>query len=348
MTNDNLPPFAQAVGIFGVALLVLAPVSLLGHLLLLLARENPGSFDWYITGDGALVHGYGWVFGQAVVAVCVVPALGAAVELVVTLARAELPSRKLVMLGLVTTAVLVALTPSVDTVDLETWASVLALLAAAACCLVAALALTAGLRALARDRAGAFASPLPFAAGSLLLVLLGGVTALIFLVQHDDLQGTTFTGAWLGLFLVATLLGLMGGVVYWWPKLTGRMLGRRLTTSAAIVLTQSGVLLGLGRAGAGWAGQPSHTGITIEDAEVWSLLGSLGVLGVVIGLALVGLAIARAANGRRVGNDPWLGDTLEWYTTSPPPAHNFDSLPPVASPRPLADLRQSLKDKGAL
>jgi heme/copper-type cytochrome/quinol oxidase subunit 1 len=49
--------------------------------------------------------------------------------------------------------------------------------------------------------------------------------------------------------------------------------------------------------------------------------------------------------GVRAGNDPWLADTLEWYTTSPPPAYNFETVPYVTSARPLRDLRRRLAEE---
>jgi cytochrome c oxidase subunit I len=46
--------------------------------------------------------------------------------------------------------------------------------------------------------------------------------------------------------------------------------------------------------------------------------------------------------GQRAGNDPWQGNTLEWFTTSPPPANNFDVIPRVRSVEPMKDIRREV------
>lgn len=347
LTDERLPLFAGSTLLFSLGLVVLSLVSLLANVLLLLARANPGSFDWYITDDGGLLKGYGWVFNQGVAAIALVPALGAAAEIIATFNRGALGARKIATFAFAATAALIVVTPCADIVDAHAWATVLALAAAVAGSVVAASLLPAATRTLLTRRSEALASPFPFAVGALKLCLLGTIVTLLFLIQHDDLRGTTFESARLGLFLASALVGLAGGAVFWWPKLTGRSLDPRLTTLAAIVATGSAVLLAIGRMGAGWADQPSHTGVTTDDASTWALIGSLGAVGLVAGLGLVGLAVVAGARGRRVGNDPWLADTLEWYTTSPPPPWNFDSLPEVSSERPLADHRQALRDAGA-
>ncbi len=58
-------------------------------------------------------------------------------------------------------------------------------------------------------------------------------------------------------------------------------------------------------------------------------------------------ATLRGRLGSPAGNDPWGAQTLEWYTTSPPPPENFDDLPPIRSERPVWDLSQARRAAAA-
>jgi cytochrome c oxidase subunit 1 len=75
----------------------------------------------------------------------------------------------------------------------------------------------------------------------------------------------------------------------------------------------------------------------------YNLISTIGSFILALGILLTLInAIHSIKHGKRAGNDPWQGNTLEWFTTSPPPPNNFDSIPRVRSVEPMKDIRREV------
>jgi cytochrome c oxidase subunit 1 len=144
--------------------------------------------------------------------------------------------------------------------------------------------------------------------------------------------------------------GVIGGFAalhYWFPKMSGRLLGEGIG-KAALGLIFIGInLYAIPMFFAGVQGQSVDVFKYYEDSGVsgYNLVASIGAFVLVIGI-LVELANAAYSwnNGLPArGHDPWGGATLEWFALSPPPPHNFDAVPDVRSIEPLHDIRESVR-----
>lgn len=355
MTWSSIPMFAWAVYVWAWLTIALVPLTAVGLVLILLERQFPGSFDFFLDGDTVDSKAI-WLFGQPYAYVALVPVIGIVAELVAVfsgraIANAKVLGQALVGLGGLTILLVIYHAYSAG---LGKKPSLLLLLLAvvAAAPSVVALGLLADTLVRARSEVR-WTAPLLFAAGAIVLFVVGLLSAIVIVVAGNGrgLRGTAFGVAHAHYLIWGTaLLALLGGLTYWWPKIFGRLLSTRLTGIAAVVLFVGFNCTFLVQFLLGDQGQArgASTFSAHGSTSAYNMISTLGAFTTGLGALLFLVAVAKAHNGRRAGNDPWRGDTLEWYTSSPPPEHNFDALPPITSTRPLHDLRRTLEGKNAL
>jgi cytochrome c oxidase subunit 1 len=188
-----------------------------------------------------------------------------------------------------------------------------------------------------------FASPMLFCTGFLSMFLIGGLTGIMLAAAPFNFQLTDsyfVVGHFHFVLIGGTLFGVMAGIHYWYPKVTGRMLSERLARWQFWLL-YIGFLFTFGPMHiSGMVGMPRRI-YTYEADRGWEIWNQLTTLGAIIQVPSFAIFVynvfASLRHGSPAGDDPWDGWTLEWATTSPPPAYNFEVIPPVHSRRPLWD-----------
>lgn len=198
-----------------------------------------------------------------------------------------------------------------------------------------------------------FDTAMLFSVAFILQFTIGGLSGVAFATIPIDwaLTDTYFVVAHFHYTLLGgTLFTVMAGFYYWFPKMTGHMLSEKLGKIQfwLMVIGFNGTFFILHFAGL--EGMPRRV-FTYPDlpylADI-NLTSSLFayVLGLSILLFFANLIIS-LRKGKRAGDNPWGGWTLEWATSSPPPPHNFEQIPPVHSIRPLWDLEQAERQGSA-
>jgi len=190
-----------------------------------------------------------------------------------------------------------------------------------------------------------FEPPMLFATGFILVFLIGGLSGIALAIFPFDLYVTDsyFVVAHFHYVLNgAVVFPIFGAIYFWMPKMTGRMLSERLGKISFWVLFVGFNLTFFPMHAMGLSGMPRRVATYADtDWNVYNQIATLGAFVLAIGVLMVLINCLRSLRfGRIAPADPWGGNTLEWYTSSPPPPHNFDSLPPIRSERPVDDLRR--------
>jgi cytochrome c oxidase subunit I len=194
-----------------------------------------------------------------------------------------------------------------------------------------------------------FKTPLYFAVGFLAFFTLGGVSGVMLAIFPLDWQltDTYFVVAHFHYVLVAGAVNaIFAGLYYWFPKMTGRMLSEGLgKTSFWLTFVGFNVTF-LVQHSIGLEGMPRriYEYADTGNLHVLNLISTIGAFILALGVLVTVVNVLRSLKGGPVaGPDPWKANTLEWFTTSPPPPNNFDVVPRVRSVEPMKDIRRAVR-----
>jgi cytochrome c oxidase subunit 1 len=190
-----------------------------------------------------------------------------------------------------------------------------------------------------------FETPMLFAIGFLLNFLIGGITGVMLASPPIDYQAHD------SYFVVAHFHYVLGGgslfaifaaLFFWWPKMFGVKLDETLGRWCFGLLFIGFNVTFLPMHFMGIAGMPRRV-FTYDAGGPLPLLNLIATCGSYLMFAGVSLFVYNVILSARAripaGDDPWGGNSLEWWTSSPPPEHNFESLPRIRSERPVYDAR---------
>ena len=337
MSLNRMPLFVWAMLVTALMVIFAMPSVVSASTFLLLDRlvgthfYNPAE-----GGDALLWQHLFWFFGHPEVYIIFVPALGIVSSIIVTFTQRPAFGYTALVLALVATGF----------VSFSLWvhhmfATGLPLLGlsffTAASVLIAipsGVQIFCWIAALWRGQPR-FQTPLLFVMGFVVIFVLGGLSGVTLASVPLDLQvhDTYYVVAHFHYVLIGgAVFPLIGGIYYWFPKMTGRMLSERLGRWNFWTLFVGFNVTFFPMHIVGLQGMPRRV-YTYPANMGWETANFVSTLGAVLlvagGVLLMANVVRSARAGAVAGDNPWGADTLEWGTSSPPPVYNFLQIPVV-------------------
>lgn len=293
-----------------------------------------GIFDPRLGGDPVLFEHMFWFYSHPAVYIMILPAMGVVSELVAAFARKKVFGYRVVAFASVAIAVLGFLVwghhlfVAGESIYSATVFSVLSMLVA-----VPSAVKVFNWTATLYEGSISYQTPMLYALGFIGLFTIGGLTGVMVATLGIDVHvhDTYFVVAHFHYVMVGgTIMGYLGGLHYWWPKMTGRLYPGFASKLSALLVFVGFNLTFFPQFILGYMGMPRRYWSYPPEFQVLNVLSTAGASVLGIGYLLPIFYFAWSLKyGEKSGDNPWGAVGLEWDTPSPPPTENFYTTPVV-------------------
>jgi cytochrome c oxidase subunit 1 len=335
LTWFRLPLFIWAHYATSIIQILGTPVVAIAIVLVALERLfHIGVFDPKLGGDPLLFQHLFWFYSHPAVYIMILPAMGVINELITCFSRKRIFGYHFIAFSSIAIAVLGFLVwghhmfTSGQSIYASMVFSVLTMLVA----IPSAIKVFNWTATFYRGSIS-YQTPMLYAFGFIGLFTIGGLTGLFLATTALDVHvhDTYFVVAHFHYIMVGgTIMGYLGGLHYWWPKMTGKLYPEGWARFAALVIFVGFNLTFFPQFVLGYLGMPRRYHAYPPEFQVLNVMSSAGasILGVGYLIPMIYL-IWSLRYGPASAPNPWGARGLEWETPSPPPTHNFDETPIV-------------------
>jgi cytochrome c oxidase subunit 1 len=336
LTWFRMPLFLWAMYATSILMVLGAPV-LLAITVFLRALEHlfhTGIFSAALGGGPLLFQQLLWFYSHPAVYIMILPAMGVVSEIIACFARKRIFGYKAAVFSTVGIAILGFLIwgHQMFATGQSVYAGLLFSLLSFLVAIPSAI-LVFNWTATLYKGSISHEAPMLFAVGFIGLFTMGGLTGLFLasLATAAQLNGTYFVVAHFHYIMVGGgMMGYLGGIHFWWPKISGRKYPNGWAVLAAAVIFVGFNLTFFPQFLLGYLGMPRQYAFYPAEFQVLNVMSSAGaaVLGVGYLIPLIYLTWS-VRYGPAAEPNPWGVTGLEWQTSSPPPTENFTEIPVV-------------------
>jgi len=335
LTWSRLPLFVWSHYATSIIMLLGTPVLAITLLLVVFERAfNLGIFDPTRGGDPLLFQHLFWFYSHPAVYIMILPAMGVVSEIVPCFSRKRVFGYSFVAMSSIAIAVFGFLVWAhhmfVAGISLYSalFFSILSYLVA-----VPSAVKVFNWTATMYKGSISFSTPMLYAFGFIGLFTIGGLTGLFLAALGFDVHvtDTYFVIAHFHYIMVGgAVMGYLGGIHFWWPKITGRMYPEAWGRLAAAIVFIGFNLTFFPQFILGYLGMPRRYWQYPPEFQVLNVFSTAGSTILAVGYLLPMIYLFWSLRyGKIAGDNPWGASGLEWMTPSPPPTFNFDETPEV-------------------